>query len=357
MDNKRIVWMMDETIANAHPNNWQKVRRLENDLVGMIGNQASQHEVIDPIPCLHEVIKQLHGHRFSCVFDMTGWLTPALQELFPFTPIESNFSLSRVRVVSSPKLETTGYTVSMSSREIEETRRRLDLTNTLIFDDASFSGWTSRKAMEVWGIDPEKATHAFLIANTGQLGQEMGAVPMLESLGSKVVFGHKLHTPEDDGWHLKDLHQNPNLEQSFELALSIQEMIRREGIESSLVQELFTNEAVMRTLFPDNLTSEQIKRRIQEGKFILRNGNVIDGEEIHAKNPFLWASPYFQEHIDINKILLNKDSIVSVLIELRTLTIDPEGRREASLELQHEVRKARNMCGIEGQFTRGKERI
>jgi hypothetical protein len=356
MHKNRIVWMMDETIANARPSNWKRVRQLEGELVGAIGNPSFRHEIVDPIPCLRETVTQLRGSGFSCVVDLTGWLTPALRELFPNIPIENGFSLSRVRVVSSPRLETTGYKISMSPDEIEETKQNLDLSHPLIVDDVSFSGWTSRKTMDIWGVTPKETTLAFLIANTGNLGVELGAVPMLRSLGSSVVFGHELTTPQEDGWHLKDLHQNPNLDQAFVLALLFQEAVKRDGMESALVQNFFTHETVIKTVFPDHLNSSQIRDLMQEGRFVLRNGNVVNGDEIHARNPFLWASPYFQKHVDIGRILSNKDHVISMLNELRTLTTDPEGKIEASLELQREVRRV-HLNNLEGQFARGKERL
>lgn len=353
---KRIVWMMDETIANAHPDNWQRVRDLEGELIAKIGSPKFKHEIVDPLPCLREISQQLQQQQFSCVLDLTGWLSPAMQELFPYTPVENGFSLSRVRVVSSPKLETTGYVISMSPEEIGEMRQRVDMSRPLIVDDVSFSGWTSRKTMGILGIQPETATHAFLIANTGDLGSEPGAVPMLESMGSKVIFGHELKTPQDDGWHLKDLHQNPRLEQAFVLALLFQEAVGRDGIESPLAQRFFSHDTVINTVFPDHLTSEQIRGLIQDGKFILRNGNVVDGDEIHARNPFLWASPYFQEHVDVEGIFTHKDEIVSILGELRSLTTDPEGKREASLELRREI-QAMKKTSVEGQSGGRRERL
>src|SRR3990170_79448 len=356
LNQNRIVWMMDETIANSRPSNWQRVRQLEGELISAIGNPSFRHELVDPIPCLRDMATQLNGRNFSCVIDLTGWLTPAMRELLPNTPIENRFSLSRVRVVSSPRLETSGYKISMLPKEIEQVKQELDLRHPLIVDDVGFSGWTSRKTMDIWNISPERATHAFLIANTGNLGPEHGAVPMLHSLGSNVVFGHELTTPQEDGWHLKDLHQNPNLDQAFVLALLFQEAVKKDGMESALVQKFFTHDTVIRTVFPDHMTSSQIKDLMREGRFILRNGDVIYGDEIYARNPFLWASPYFQEHVDIGQILTNKDGIISILGELRTLTTDPEGKVEASLELQREVKKAQ-LNSPEGQFSRGKERL
>lgn len=347
---------MDETIANARPSNWQRVRQLEDALVGAIGNPSFRHEIVDPIPCLQETARQLRGREFSCILDLTSWLTPAMRELFPNTPIENQFSLSRLRVVSSLKLETTGYKISIFPKEVEKIKRNLDLSHPLVVDDVSFSGWTSRKTMDILGLCPEQTTHAFLIANTGNLGPELGAVPMLQASGSKVVFGYELITPQDDGWHLNDLHQNPYLDQAFILALLFQEAVKRDGLESALAQRFFTYETVIRTIFPDHLTSIQIKELMGKGRFILRDGSVIGGNEIHAGNPFLWASPYFQEHVDIGQILSNKNYVISLLGELRTLTTDPEGRAEASLELQREVRKVQ-LNWSEGQFARRKEKL
>lgn len=353
----RIVWMMDESIANSRPSNWQRVRELEAALISGIGNPNFKHEIVDPIPCLNEMARQLRQEQFSAIVDLTGWLRPAMQELFPAIRIEDRLSLSRVRVVSSQQLDTTGYKVGMSPAEIEEIGQTMDIRKPLIVDDASFSGWTSRKTMDLLGVDPNATTHAFLIANTGNLGSDLGAVPMLESLGSRVIFGHEIKTPQDDGWHLKDLHQNPNLEQSFILALLFQETLKKNGKESESAQQFFGHETVIRTLFPDHLTSGQIKELMQEGRFVLKNGSVINGDEIHARNPFLWASPYFQEHVDINKILVNKDEIVSILGELRSLTTDPEGKREASGELREEIRRMKSFHDPEGQMSHGKERM
>ena len=356
LNKKRILWMIDETIANSSPNNWQRVRRLEEDLVDMIGNDSFKHEIVDPVLCLHEISKQLKGKEFSCVLDLTGWLTPAMSELFPGTPIESQFSMSRVRVVSSAKLETTGYKISMSPEEINNVKKDLDLSHPLIVDDVSFSGWTSKKTMDIWGLSPEQTTHAFLIANTGDLGLEPGAVSRLQFLGSKVVFGYEIKTPNDDGWHLKDLHQNSNLEQAFVLALSLQESIKRDGLESDSVQNFLSNESTIKTIFPDHITSTEINELMKEEKFILRNENMISRGEIHAKNPFLWASPYFQEHIDIDRIFSNKDHILSLLGELREITSDPEGKIEASFELQKEIKNIQPNPP-EGQFTQRRERL
>lgn len=351
----RIVWMMDETIAQTHPSDWKRVTDLEIELVKAIGNPEFNHQVVSPLECLPNMACRLRKGNFSCIFDLAGWLTPSLREMFPNTRIVDEFSMSRVRMVSSPTLETTGYVVSMTPEEIAVNSRSLDLSRPLIVDDVSFSGWTSRKTMEMWGLNPESTSHAFLIANTGNFGEgKPGAVKMLEGLGGRVVFGHELRTPIEDGWHLKDLHRNRNLEQAFVLSLLFQEMVAKNGIESDLAQSFFTHETVIRTIFPDHLSSNQIKDLEKEGKFIVLNGHCIEGGAIHARNPFLWASPYFQQHIATEALLSRKDLILETLGELRLLTSDPEAVLEASSELRREVNLQR-IDNAEGHFAGGKE--
>lgn len=350
----RIVWMMDETIANSCPRDWNRVTALETALLQKIANPEFQHQIVSPIPCLNNLARQLKDSKFSCIFDLTGWLRPALHELFPRTPIVDDFSLSRVRRVSDPELKTTGYTVSMTPEEIRERKSELDLSKALIIDDVTFSGWTGRKTMEEWNLNPEETTHGYLIANTGDLGPKPGAVKMLESLGCTVKFGFEIHTPQDDGWHLKDLHVHPNLQEAFHVALGIQQIFKNLGKDSHEAQALFKNELFIRAIFPGFLTSENIHDMLQEGKFISLNG--LHDEEIHAKNPFLWASPYFLAHVDVDRIFEQREGILGILRELHQLTTDPEGKREASIELRKEIHKSIHGDDIEG-FMLGKERL
>lgn len=351
MNNKdtRIVWMLDESIANSRPSNWQKVKELETKLVSLVGKDCFRHEVIDPIACLQIVAEKLNGASFSCVIDLTGWLSPVLKELFPRTEIFTDFSMSRVRVVSSPKLETTGYVLSMSEDEINRAKNHLDITRPLIVDDTSFTGRTSIKTMDLWHINPENTTHAFLITNTGNLGspEKPGAIQALGKLGSKVVFGHELKTPNEDGWHLKDLHAHPFLNSAFELAMAVQTKVRDGGMESSDLASLFANEQFRDILFPKSFSSKEISCLVNDGHFSLADEKLLANGAVHARNPFLWASPYFQEHIDIAKVLSSKDQILGILDELHSLTSDPEAKIEAGLELRR----------LTGRFNSGKERL
>lgn len=354
----RIHWMLDESIAHSKPSEWGRVILLEKKLVELIGSPKFEHVLPNPVEGLTKIFHELKWQKFTTVMDLTGWLLPSLKDLFPNTPIVEGFSLSRVRVTSSPNLETSGYTVSMNLYEIENAKFGLNLEKTLVVDDTTFTGWTSLKTMELWGLNPKTTTHAFLIANTGMLSPEKGikgAVQELESRGSKVLWGHELRTPYEDGWHLKDLHQHNNLIKAFELGVGTLQLIDKEGPDSEIVKSTLRKKDIMDTLFPERLSTKQINQMVAEGRFIL-SGKVdlkTDGL-IHTKNPLLWASRYFREHIDLLKVAGCKGEIGNILTELHTITEDPEAKREAALELRNIVR--RETSTTEGQSRHGIER-
>jgi hypothetical protein len=353
----KIHWMLDESIAHSRPTEWGRIISLEKELVNMIGNPNFEHVFPNPIEGLSVIFDQIQHQKYTTIMDLTGWLSPSLKCLFPSTPIINQFSLSRVRVVSSPNLETSGYTVSMNCNEIYQQKQQLDMDRTLIVDDTTFTGWTSLKTMEMWNLNPNSTTHAFLIANTGKLdiiNNVNGAVANLENHGSTVIFGHELVTPNEDGWHLKDLHQHKNIGDAFDMGLTILKLIENEGPESEIVKSTLQGEAVLNTIFPDRFTPRMIKELIENEKFI-PSGKVDleDGNLVHTKNPLLWSSRYFREHIDLPKIMNNRIKIKSVLSELHTLTDDPEARNEAAIELKNIVQ---NKIQVEGGRRAGQER-
>ena len=344
---QRIIWMLDESIAHSKPSDWGRIVALEEELVNLIGNPKFEHELPNPIEGLVKITKELVEEKFTTIIDLTKWLSPSLRDLFPNTPVVNEFSLSRVRVTSSPNLETSGYTTTMSRDKIEEAKRGLNFEKTLIIDDTTFTGWTSGKTMDLWGIDPQNTTHAFLIANTGKLGKKQketdpepppGAVELLQSMGSRVIFGHDLATPNDDGWHLKDLHQHPKLSEAFNLGLRVLQLIENEGPDSEIVKSTLNRKDVMDVLFPERLTTGEISRMTAEGKFI-PSGRVDFNTNglIHTKNPLLWASRYFREHIDLQRVIDNQGVVAGVLAELHSLTEDPEALTESSHELRRVV--------------------
>ena len=68
-------------------------------------------------------------------------------------------------------------------------------------------------------------------------------------MGSRVLFGHDLATPNDDGWHLKDLHQHPKLSEAFNLGLRVLQLIENEGPDSEIVKSTLNRKDVMDVLF------------------------------------------------------------------------------------------------------------
>jgi hypothetical protein len=157
-------------------------------------------------------------------------------------------------------------------------------------------------------------------------------------MGSRVIFGHDLATPNDDGWHLKDLHQHPKLSEAFNLGLRVLQLIENEGPDSEIVKSTLNRKDVMDVLFPERLTTGEISRMTAEGKFI-PSGRVDFNTNglIHTKNPLLWASRYFREHIDLQRVIDNQGVVAGVLAELHSLTEDPEALTESSHELRRVV--------------------
>lgn len=349
--------MLDESIAHSRPSEWGRVISLEQKIVNLIGNPNFEHILPNPIDGLVKIFSELKDLKFTSIIDLTGWLSPSLKNLFPCTPVINGFSLSRVRVVSSPNLETSGYTVTMNQTEIKNLKRSLDMEKTLIVDDTTFTGWTNLKTMELWGLEPKRTTHSFLIANTGMLDRNnhiFGAVRNLETGGSKVIFGHELSTPNDDGWHLKDLHQHQNLSEAFDMGLTILKLIEDEGPKSKVVKSVLQGEAVLNTIFPDRLSTRQIKKMIAEEKFIASGKVNLDDENlVHTKNPLLWASRYFMEHIDFKNVVKHREEIKDVLGELKTLTNDPEAKSEVAIELRNITQRC---ISTEGNQNRNHER-
>lgn len=338
METQRIMWMMDETIPDTHPSQWEEVTSRVKELVEMVGRPGFQHDIIDPRPCISEMVRQLDGEDFSCIFDLTGWLAPVFKKLYPTTPVISNFSLSRIRVVSSPNLETTGYSLKESLDMLETRKRGLDLNHPLILDDVSFTGWTSLKTMQLWGMEEANTTHAFLIANTGILdNKDMGAEAALESAGSKVVKGLELKSPVDDGWHVKDLSQSNDIERSLEVAESFWDILETSGLDSDSMRSFFQQSTVLSTLFPNNLTSQRIRELIGQNRFVLLNAACVESESVHSKNPFIWATPYFVNHIDTRQVRKNKRDVIETLKQIQVLTSHPGGRLASEIELARQV--------------------
>lgn len=334
----RIVWMADEIIARTRPQNWNFVVEKCNKLFSIIGSPNFIHEVISPQTCIGPLAQQLIGTKFSTIVDLTdnGWLSDGLCGIFPSTPMVKELHISRVRDVSNPHLPTSGHVINVGSREIEQIRRRSDLSHPLILDDVSFSGKSSEMTMRLLELDPKAATHGFLILNVGDLGQMPGAKKRLENLGSRVFTGHTLNTSEnEDGWHIKDFSHHGALERTLGLVVVLHEIIQQDGSDSEILKRLFKTKALQETIFPFTVPSESLTRLREEGRFIPTGQLESLQDGVHTTNPNLLASPYFLDHISISGFRQNLNTVSELLHEIQLLSKSQEGQKESVAELRH----------------------
>jgi hypothetical protein len=310
--------MVDETLAESNPQDWNRIKEIYQDMISLIGKKGLDHVILDPVSGLMNIAGPIRCNDYSTVIDLTGWLGSFVKKLAPGAEIIDSFSLSRVRDVSSPDLTTTSHIIKCSSDQLSNLRERMDRSNVLIIDDVSFSGGTGIDTARIFNI--ERADHAYILANTGKLGSRPGAVEKLNMIGHGVVYGFEIHTPNDDGWHLKDFHQIPNLEKVFMTAMQLQEMMGREGADSPTVNAMLRDPAVTKILFPNGLKKDEIMKLTSEGRFLLNNGYVPNEDALHVPNPVLWASQYLMDHVDRKRLLENKEQVLEMLVELKRLT-------------------------------------
>jgi len=338
----RIVLMADELIAQTHPDNWGLVARLSRELFSLVGNPDFIHNVVVPQDHIGALSKQLRGDKFSVVIDMTGgWMSESLRSLFSFTPVIKDFHLSRVRDVSDPSLHTTGHIVHMPKTLRVARGATFNFSCPLILDDVSFSGLSSEVATRMFSLIPKQTTHAFLIANDGDLGPKPGARRRLEASGSRVLAGHTMNTSEgEDGWHIKDFVSHPNLERMIGASLMIQELFEQDGRDSSLVRRLFSNESMRRIFFPNAMTVDDLAVLREQDAFIPNKEHIPDRDSIHMTNPTLLISPYVLEHISSKRFRAHFDQATQLMLDLRRLSIESETRMEAVRGLRDVVRRS-----------------
>lgn len=342
-----ILWMADEIIAQTHPNDWEGVSRLSNELFKSIGNQNLNHEIVMPQACIGKLAQQLFPHKFSVVIDLTGgWLGESLKPSFPSTPIINDFHLSRVRDVSDPSLGTTGHFLSLSPSEISELKTEHDFSRPLIVDDVSFSGLSSKVTIEQFKLDPTTTLNGFLILNVGELGPNPGARTTLDQMGSHAIAGRLMNTSEgDDGWHIKDFIEHPNLSKILGTALLVQELFEQEGHESKFVKRLFSNEALRKICFPNAKCLEDLKKLVETNQFIFNPKHESKEGSIHTANPTLLISPAVLEHVSSKQFRDNFDHVSETMLAMQHLSFDQESSSEAIRGLRETV--SRN---IEGMF-------
>lgn len=253
---------------------------------------------IRPRNTLPSLDEQLSETRPTLAIDLTGGkIAPRLSSLDD-VPQWTDLHFSRVRRTDDGSLHTTGHIVSRSPEQIAQELQRVDTSRVLLLDDTSFSGTTNhlaerslRTAFAGHSVDVE---HGFLIANGGDLGPNVpGAIPRL----GRVAAGHIMRTPHDDGWHIFDIVQQPDLEQHL-----------------AVVQHALHHPECESKIFSGTLTSDELRTRAQDGAFIA-NGKIKGSE--HTRNPQLLSKIVAAGHLEpVKKWRGDEDEVFKTLLAM-----------------------------------------
>ncbi len=273
MNKQRILWFQDGVKFTTPIDMWARIDDLTQDLIRVAGNRDFDHVIIDPVSCAKELFRQINLNDFSCVVDLSGFLGKIPREAFPTLPVVDNFRLSGLRTVSSPRLDGSGFLVSLNNEQVKGLRDSVDLSKPLFLDDVAWSGRTISAAVKVLGVNPMSTTVGLLVSNNGSFGKgKPGALSMLEEEGMQVLFGESVFTPQDDGFHLEDFFNFLPNEAVFDDILKIWEMRTKmqnlsgeakQNTENEIKNILMSNKDA---LFPKAVSSEEMKLLQQEGR-------------------------------------------------------------------------------------------
>lgn len=313
---------MDESIAACDPKDWASMKNLYGELIDLVGKKGFNHCIADPIPAFEQLAERMELRTYSAVIDLTGWASAFLAAKFPGSSIISDLGMTRVRDVSTPDLNTTGYLLKTPTKRMDEIRG-MALHDILIFDDTSISGGTGLKVVKELDICHANISHGYLIANTGDWPVDGGAPKRLEDLGHKVSYGSEVKfgpIGREDGWHLQDLHGIDSLENAFSKAMELQELYMDEQKNHEKIRDFLTAPENSGLLFPRHYDAATIEFMVRQGSFRLTD-SVPETGSIHAANPTLWASKYLMDHVDRENVLANKDKVVRLLGDLNKLAV------------------------------------
>lgn len=341
MMKQRIIWFQDGVKLRNPPSKWGLIDVLTKRLISLIGNEASDHIILDPEKAIQELFKQLNLKEFSSVIDMTGLLKERVKHFSEDIQITNVLHLSRVRVASSPKMDGGGFVTSLTPTQIENLKMTLDLSRPLFLDDVSWSGRTAVITAKILSAKVECSTFGFLAVNCGDFGEgKPGAKQLLENMGGNVVGGHAITTPWDDGFHLIDFFNSPLIDRSdvFDIVIKIQELRERvtqsdENEKKSIEKEVKNIlETGRELLFPNSWDTSTMIQIQGEGRLLASRG--FNKDAFFCINPLNWLMPSFSRRIKVDTLSRNKYEIIETLAELRSIT-----NREISWEVNQESEK------------------
>lgn len=273
MNRQRILWFQDGVKLKVPITQWGQIDTLTQALVALAGNTAFDHAIVDPLPCADNLFKQTNMKDYSCIVDLSGFFGNVIRDTFSNVSVVGNFHLSRIRVVSSSRLDGSGFLVNLNRKEVASLKDNIDFSKPLFLDDVSWSGRTISEAIRILGLDPKTATVGLLVANRGTFGEgKPGAFDILKEKGIQILAGDTVSTPQDDGFHVADF-LNFNLNEIvFDDILKIWE--KRAESQTLSGQAKKDSEDEIRNiltrnkeaLFPKAISSEEMKLLQEQGR-------------------------------------------------------------------------------------------
>ncbi len=342
MEKERIFWFNDGLCLNSPPQNWGEIHIWSQNLVTHLDDGNRTHVIVNPLDTIEGIFQFIEKIDPTVVVDLTGSLKNALENFLPSSKVLSDFHISRIRKVNSPKLDGVGFLLSHSPKEMQTIKDDFDFSSPLLIDDVVWSGRTILVASDSLSLTRQDTSIATFCMNKGNFGGNPGAFELLKSKGFKSIFsGVDVFTPEDDGFHTKDLIKPKNIlnMDSFETIIRIQEL-REQGelLQRKVLIELETRLELLaqnQAVSPDNiLASEELKKLIAEGKMVAPGG--VPKDSLFAINPTAWLMPSLSKRLSANVLRRNKDAIIAAVSMLSNLSENNEVVRESTNEIQTE---------------------
>lgn len=339
MNTQRMLWFQDGVKLRTPERKWAKIDALTEGLVRTSGSPDFNHAIIDPVVCREKLFQQINLRDYSVVIDLSGSIAESIRQISFSTPVIDRFHLTKVSVVSSPRLDGAGFMVSLNPEETEELKGKVDMSRPLLIDDVAWSGRTIIEAVRLLELERSLTTVGLLCVNLGVFGEKkLGARKLLETEGMRVITGEGVVTPNDDGFHVADFLNFPDVEGAFDIVIQIQEMRERmrdtsKEVQKEIEQELKT---VLRdgqdSLFSDSFTSEQMRQLKENGRFISAGG--ISRESLFGTNPPSWLMPSFARRANSDQLRRNRGKIICILKEFKVImSEDIEARFETTQEI------------------------
>lgn len=358
MTHTKVHWLLDGVVAKTHPNDWGEVIDLSHRLIDIIGNKEISHEIVDPVGSFQKLSRRLVDLPISTIIDISGWIGYGLKPLFPDAELITDFSISRIMDISSKDSTTAGFVINISPHEAKKRAEKLDLSNMLIVDDATVSGRTNRIVLDIWGIDPTSVTHASLFVNIGDYPKvegrykKRGASIYLEGLGSRVIYGDTMVSPQDEAWHLLDVFEHPNLDKVFASALKSHDIGDASGTYTEKLRRSFSDTDPEVDLFPQQIAVPDLAKLTEGERFFRNPVHKATERSLYCRNPLLWMYSDFWLYIDNQSLRERKDEALRILNRLQLLTSDADNVFEVRQTLIREALVMINGKTIDGDTIR-----